>query len=92
MSSDTCDLLCLDLPHAEAVRAQRRAGRELGSASAVADARQTLLCTYLSAVLLVGLARRELLPTGRGAAPRRPEIHRCLRLPARLRLLQVRTP
>ncbi|MCD0449150.1 cation transporter [Actinocorallia sp. API 0066] len=36
--------------------AQRRAGRELGSASAVADSRQTLLCTYLSAVLLVGLA------------------------------------
>ncbi|WP_432000165.1 cation transporter [Streptomyces sioyaensis] len=35
--------------------AQRRAGRELGSASAVADSRQTLLCTYLSAVLLAGL-------------------------------------
>lgn len=35
--------------------AQRRAGRELGSATAVADSRQTLLCTYLSAVLLVGL-------------------------------------
>ncbi|HWU11499.1 MAG TPA: cation transporter [Streptomyces sp.] len=35
--------------------AQRRAGRELGSASAVADSRQTLLCTYLSAVLLGGL-------------------------------------
>jgi divalent metal cation (Fe/Co/Zn/Cd) transporter len=35
--------------------AQRRAGRELGSASAVADSQQTLLCTYLSAVLLVGL-------------------------------------
>ncbi|MGW6284354.1 cation diffusion facilitator family transporter [Streptomyces sp. NPDC055107] len=35
--------------------AQRRAGREIGSASAVADSRQTLLCTYLSAVLLVGL-------------------------------------
>ncbi len=35
--------------------AQRRAGRELGSISAVADSRQTLLCTYLSAVLLVGL-------------------------------------
>ncbi|WP_151476435.1 cation transporter [Streptomyces albicerus] len=35
--------------------AQRRAGRELGSASAVADSRQTLLCTYLSAVLLLGL-------------------------------------
>ncbi|MFG7945011.1 cation transporter [Streptomyces cacaoi] len=35
--------------------AQRRAGRELGSASAVADSRQTLLCTWLSAVLLAGL-------------------------------------
>ncbi|WP_280398056.1 cation transporter [Nocardia carnea] len=35
--------------------AQRRAGRELGSASAVSDSKQTLLCTYLSAVLLVGL-------------------------------------
>jgi divalent metal cation (Fe/Co/Zn/Cd) transporter len=35
--------------------AQRRAGRELGSASAVADSKQTLLCTYLSAVLLIGL-------------------------------------
>ncbi|GIH19289.1 cation transporter [Rugosimonospora africana] len=36
--------------------AQRRAGRQLGSATAVADSKQTLLCTYLSAVLLVGLA------------------------------------
>ncbi|GGN46107.1 divalent metal cation (Fe/Co/Zn/Cd) transporter [Actinoplanes campanulatus] len=36
--------------------AQRRAGRDLGSRSAVADSKQTLLCTYLSAVLLVGLA------------------------------------
>ena len=36
-------------------RAQRTAGRELGSASAVADSKQTLLCTYLSVVLLVGL-------------------------------------
>lgn len=35
--------------------AQRKAGRELGSASAVADSKQTLLCTYLSAVLLAGL-------------------------------------
>jgi divalent metal cation (Fe/Co/Zn/Cd) transporter len=35
--------------------AQRRAGRELGSASAVADSRQALLCTYLSGALLVGL-------------------------------------
>jgi hypothetical protein len=35
--------------------AQRRAGRELGSASAIADSRQTLLCTCLSAALLAGL-------------------------------------
>ncbi|OEV03999.1 cobalt transporter [Streptomyces nanshensis] len=35
--------------------AQRRTGRELGSASAVADSKQTLLCTYLSGVLLLGL-------------------------------------
>ncbi len=35
--------------------AQRRAGRELGSRSAVADSKQTLLCTYLSGVLLAGL-------------------------------------
>ncbi|AQA04245.1 cobalt transporter [Mycobacterium sp. MS1601] len=35
--------------------AQRRAGRELGSVSAVADSKQTLLCTYLSAVVLAGL-------------------------------------
>lgn len=35
---------------------ERRTGRELGSASAVADSKQTLLCAWLSAVLLVGLA------------------------------------
>ncbi|MFC4005416.1 cation transporter [Prauserella oleivorans] len=35
--------------------AQRRTGRELGSTSAVADSKQTLLCTYLSGVLLAGL-------------------------------------
>ena len=35
--------------------AQRRTGRELGSRTAVADSKQTLLCTYLSAVLLAGL-------------------------------------
>jgi divalent metal cation (Fe/Co/Zn/Cd) transporter len=40
--------------------AQRRAGRELGSRSAVADSKQTLLCTYLSAVLLAGLALNSL--------------------------------
>lgn len=39
---------------------QRRAGRELGSLSAVADSKQTLLCTYLSAVLLAGLALNSL--------------------------------
>lgn len=35
--------------------AQRRAGRELGSRSAVADSKQTLLCACLSGVLLAGL-------------------------------------
>jgi divalent metal cation (Fe/Co/Zn/Cd) transporter len=35
--------------------AQRRTGRALGSVTVVADSTQTLLCTYLSAVLLVGL-------------------------------------
>jgi predicted Co/Zn/Cd cation transporter (cation efflux family) len=34
---------------------KRRNGRRLRSTSVVADSRQTLLCTYLSAVLLVGL-------------------------------------
>jgi len=37
------------------VRAKRRTGRELGSATVIADSTQTLLCAYLSAVLLVGL-------------------------------------
>jgi divalent metal cation (Fe/Co/Zn/Cd) transporter len=41
--------------------AQRRAGRELGSLSAVADSKQTLLCTYLSAVVLVGLLLNSVL-------------------------------
>lgn len=41
--------------------AQRRAGRELGSRSAVADSRQTLLCTYLSGVLLLGLVLNSVL-------------------------------
>ncbi len=35
--------------------AQRRTGRALGSRAVVADSTQTLLCTYLSAVLLAGL-------------------------------------
>ena len=35
--------------------AQRRTGRRLGSAAVVADGTQTLLCSYLSAVLLAGL-------------------------------------
>src|SRR4051812_8879693 len=35
--------------------AQRRTGRALGSGTVVADSTQTLLCTYLSAVLLGGL-------------------------------------
>lgn len=41
--------------------AQRRTGRELGSGSVVADSKQTLLCTYLSGVLLFGLLANALL-------------------------------
>lgn len=36
-------------------RAQRRTGQALHSTSVVADSRQTMLCTYMSAVLLAGL-------------------------------------
>lgn len=38
-----------------AATVERRIGQELGSASVVADSKQLLLCTYLSAVLLAGL-------------------------------------
>ena len=34
---------------------ERRAGKELGSASAIADSKQTLICSYLSAAVLIGL-------------------------------------
>lgn len=37
------------------VWAKRRTGRQLGSATVLADSVQTLLCTYLSAILLIGL-------------------------------------
>lgn len=40
--------------------AERRAGREVGSATAVADSKQTLICTYLSAAVLIGLALNSL--------------------------------
>ena len=40
---------------------ERRTGRELGSASAVADSKQTLLCAWLSAALLAGLLLNSLL-------------------------------
>jgi len=41
--------------------AKRRVGRQLGSASVSADSIQTLLCVYLSAILLVGLLLNALL-------------------------------
>jgi divalent metal cation (Fe/Co/Zn/Cd) transporter len=44
--------------------AQRRTGRALGSATVVADSTQTLLCSYLSAVLLVGLVLNATLGWG----------------------------
>ena len=40
--------------------AEGHAGRELGSATAVADSKQTLICTYLSAAVLVGLVLNSL--------------------------------
>lgn len=39
---------------------ERRTGRELGSASAIADSKQTLICSYLSAALLLGLVLNSL--------------------------------
>ncbi|MGI9156756.1 MAG: cation transporter [Marmoricola sp.] len=44
--------------------AQRRTGRALGSNAVVADSTQTLLCTYLSGVLLVGLVANATLGWG----------------------------
>ena len=40
---------------------ERRTGRELGSASAIADAKQTLICSLLSAAVLIGLLLNSLL-------------------------------
>lgn len=40
---------------------ERRTGRDLGSATVVADSKQLLLCSYLSAVLLGGLVLNSLL-------------------------------
>ncbi|WP_344885779.1 cation diffusion facilitator family transporter [Zhihengliuella alba] len=40
--------------------AERRAGREVGSATAVADSKQTLICAYLSAAVLAGLVLNSL--------------------------------
>ena len=40
---------------------ERRTGKELGSASAIADSKQTLICSYLSAALLAGLLLNSLL-------------------------------
>jgi hypothetical protein len=40
---------------------ERRTGTELGSASAIADSKQTLICAYLSAAVLIGLLLSSLL-------------------------------
>lgn len=40
---------------------ERRTGRELGSSTVVADSKQTLICAWLSGVLLVGLVTNSLL-------------------------------
>jgi divalent metal cation (Fe/Co/Zn/Cd) transporter len=44
--------------------AQRRTGRALGSNAVIADSTQTMLCTYLSAVLLLGLVLNATLGWG----------------------------
>ena len=44
--------------------AQRRTGQGLHSGSVVADSKQTLMCTYLSAVLLAGLVLNSTLGWG----------------------------
>ena len=44
--------------------AQRRTGKALGSNAVVADSTQTLLCTYLSVVLLIGLVLNATLGWG----------------------------
>jgi divalent metal cation (Fe/Co/Zn/Cd) transporter len=41
--------------------AKRRTGRKLGSPTLIADSAETLLCSYLSAVLLVGLVLNALV-------------------------------
>jgi len=42
-------------------REMRKVGRALGSVAMRADAKQTEFCTYLSAILLVGLLRNAFL-------------------------------
>jgi divalent metal cation (Fe/Co/Zn/Cd) transporter len=41
--------------------AERRTGQQLGSASAIADSKQTLICAYLSGAVLIGLLLNTLL-------------------------------
>lgn len=43
---------------------ERRTGLELGSASAVSDSKQTLICSYLSGAVLIGLLLNSLLGWG----------------------------
>jgi len=43
---------------------KRRVGRQLGSAVVVADATETLLCTYLSVILLAGLVLNATIGVG----------------------------
>jgi len=43
---------------------ERRTGRELGSATVVADSKQTLICSFLSAAVLLGLVANALFGWG----------------------------
>ena len=61
--------------------AKRRAAEHLGSSATASESRQTMLCAYLSAALLVGLARqrRRRLVVGRPARRPRHRRRRCPR-------------
>lgn len=50
------------------VFAKRRTGRELRSATVVADSTQTMLCTYLSMIVLAGLLLNAVLVYRRSSA------------------------
>ena len=72
--------------------AKRKVGNALGSAATTSESRQTLLCAYLSAGLLVGLARQRgaRLVVGRPAGGNRHRLRRRARGVGRLARTKLR--